>query len=294
MAQTESKVVFDANAKNKEMNRNSRQILSIGVDTMKNLSELKVLIIGQKGMGVETAKDLILQGPNAVTVYDNGITEWTDLGTNFFLRESDVGNNPRSVGVKYLKELNPNVDVNAYSGELDEKFLSLFGAVVVTVLLPLKEIARINEICRSHGISFIFTVTTGVVSSFFADFGRFSKTDNKFLHVVKDLNGEPSQAHVIENFTGDLLTVRNSRFEIPLSSDVSYSYCNALIIFFLRSPLCAFAVQTTAEHEYDDTEILFKDVKGKLQILNGKPGIKVDLTAFRWRSASFCFSFRVR
>ena len=40
------------------------------METMGKLIKLKVLIIGARGLGVETAKNLILAGPNSVTLYD--------------------------------------------------------------------------------------------------------------------------------------------------------------------------------------------------------------------------------
>jgi ubiquitin-activating enzyme E1 len=55
------------------------------------MSELRILIVGVKGTGVETAKNLILSTSKAVTVWDNGIVEPKDLGTNFYLKESDIG-----------------------------------------------------------------------------------------------------------------------------------------------------------------------------------------------------------
>jgi len=52
---------------------------------------LRVLVIGLKGVGVETAKNLVLGRPAAVTVWDDGVVEIADLGTNFYVHESDVG-----------------------------------------------------------------------------------------------------------------------------------------------------------------------------------------------------------
>lgn len=48
----------------------SRQIGTFGLETMAKLIELKVLIIGMRGLGVETAKNLILAGPKKVDIWD--------------------------------------------------------------------------------------------------------------------------------------------------------------------------------------------------------------------------------
>ena len=43
-----------------DTNLYSRQIGTIGMETMKKLVELKILIIGLRGLGIETAKNIIL------------------------------------------------------------------------------------------------------------------------------------------------------------------------------------------------------------------------------------------
>jgi ubiquitin-activating enzyme E1 len=40
------------------------------METMGKLIKLKVLIVGCRGLGVETAKNLILAGPAQVDIYD--------------------------------------------------------------------------------------------------------------------------------------------------------------------------------------------------------------------------------
>jgi len=58
---------------------------------MGKLIKMKVLIVGVRGLGVETAKNLILAGPQSVTLYDPNIVSWGDLSSNFYCREADVG-----------------------------------------------------------------------------------------------------------------------------------------------------------------------------------------------------------
>lgn len=45
----------------------------------------------ERGLGVETAKNLVLAGPGAVTLCDDELVSLPDLGANFFLEEVDVG-----------------------------------------------------------------------------------------------------------------------------------------------------------------------------------------------------------
>lgn len=56
---------------NIDHNLYSRQIGAFGVETMSKLVKMRVLILGLSGVGLETAKNLILSGPKAVSVWDN-------------------------------------------------------------------------------------------------------------------------------------------------------------------------------------------------------------------------------
>lgn len=79
-----------------DTNLYSRQIGTFGLETMGKLVKMKVLIIGMRGLGVEIAKNLILAGPNSVTIYDPTQVAIADMGANFYISESDVGNKTRA------------------------------------------------------------------------------------------------------------------------------------------------------------------------------------------------------
>ena len=68
-----------------DTNLYSRQIGTFGIETMGKLIKMNVIIIGQRGLGVEIAKNLILAGPKSVSIYDPEITKLNDLGSNFYL-----------------------------------------------------------------------------------------------------------------------------------------------------------------------------------------------------------------
>mmetsp|Transcript_12341 Transcript_12341/g.30786 ORF Transcript_12341/g.30786 Transcript_12341/m.30786 type:complete len:117 (-) Transcript_12341:3003-3353(-) len=74
-----------------DMDLYSRQIGTFGMETMGKLIQMKVLISGLRGLGAEVAKNLILAGPAAVALHDDGLVEMSDLGSNFYLAEADVG-----------------------------------------------------------------------------------------------------------------------------------------------------------------------------------------------------------
>ena len=49
----------------------SRQIGTFGMDIMLKLFNLKVLVVGMRGLGVETAKNIIISGSNSVDIHDH-------------------------------------------------------------------------------------------------------------------------------------------------------------------------------------------------------------------------------
>ena len=63
---------------------------------MAKLIKLNVLIVGLRGTGVETAKNLILAGPKSVSLYDPNTVTWGDLSSNFYCREEHIGKESRA------------------------------------------------------------------------------------------------------------------------------------------------------------------------------------------------------
>ena len=70
---------------NNKENFYSRQIYTYGYETMKNLSKLKILIVGLRGLGMEIAKNLILSGPKEIYLYDKNKITIFDLGSGLYL-----------------------------------------------------------------------------------------------------------------------------------------------------------------------------------------------------------------
>ncbi|KAM9133046.1 ubiquitin-like modifier-activating enzyme 7 isoform 2-T3 [Pangshura tecta] len=149
----------------------SRQLYVLGHEAMRRLAKTAVLVSGMKGLGVEIAKNIILAGVKSVTVHDPGNTQWSDLSSQFFLSERDVGQNRAVASQQHLAELNSYVPVTAYTGELSESFLAAFQVVVLSNS-PLEEQLRISDICHACGIRFILADTKGLAGQLFCDFGE--------------------------------------------------------------------------------------------------------------------------
>ena len=153
----------------------SRQIVLLGLETMEKISKLSILIIGQRGLGVEIAKNIIVSGPLKVSIFDPNPVEISDLGSNFYLKEEDIGKRRDLASLNSLIELNEYVQVDFikknYIKEIYNDIPNNFNVVVVTEIFPLDEIIEINNICRKNNIKFIYSAICGLISFVFDDFG---------------------------------------------------------------------------------------------------------------------------
>ena len=178
----------------KALNRFSRQNAALGAETTAKLIKMRVLIVGLRGVGIEAAKNLALQGAGAITVHDNKPTQMQDLGVNFFLNEGDVSKGtPRAAAcAPRIQELNPLCTVSEAT-ELGDEVILQHSAVVITEPTAVAELVRLNEFCRANGVAFFFAFTGGVHMSIFADLGP--------THVVNDFNGERPVQKLITGVT---------------------------------------------------------------------------------------------
>ena len=92
-----------------------RQLRLWAANGQKALEEANVLLLnaGAGVVGVETLKNLILPGVGSFTIVDQAIVTDCDLGVNFFLDEESLGQSRAEESSRFLKELNPEVQVHA-------------------------------------------------------------------------------------------------------------------------------------------------------------------------------------
>ncbi|CAJ1050608.1 ubiquitin-like modifier-activating enzyme 1 [Xyrichtys novacula] len=170
----------------------SRQLYVLGHEAMHRMATARVLIAGMRGLGVEIAKNVILAGVKSVTVQDEGEAVWSDLSSQFFLKESHLGQNLAECSLQQLSDLNSHVLVSAHTGPLDEDLLQQFQVVVLTDS-SLEDQVRFGELCHKHGIKFIVADTKGLCGQLFCDFGE--------EFVVLDQNGEAPKSAMIESIS---------------------------------------------------------------------------------------------
>ena len=160
----------------------SRQVGLYGLETMKKIMKLNILIYGMRGLGVEIAKNIILSGPNRVTIFDQNIAKINDLTANFYLTKDDVENQKRrdEAVLNKLSLLNSYVEVNIMKDKniLEninnslENEKSKYDVVVISEFLSPDEIIKINEIYINNQIGFIYTSQLDIYGFCFADFGN--------------------------------------------------------------------------------------------------------------------------
>lgn len=170
----------------------SRQLYVLGHEAMQRMATSDVLISGLGGLGVEIAKNVILGGVKSVTLHDSSNCQPSDLSSQFYLTEADIGKNRADVSRPQLAELNSYVPVDAYTGELTKEFLKKFRVVVLTNS-NLDEQLRIAEVVRSCGNALIVAKTQGLFAQVFCDFGAD--------FTVMDITGENPISAMIAGVT---------------------------------------------------------------------------------------------
>ena len=179
----------------------SREIYTLGIDTMKKIIKIKVLILGMRGLGVEIAKNIILLGVNEIQIYDPTITEKRDLGSNFFFSEDDVDNKRRDeANIKKLSELNHYVKVSVMKGSIINNIKN-FNVIVITEIMKKEKLIQINEICRKNKIAFIYCGIFGLSGFVFDDFGD--------EHIILNDNGRDAKKYLIKKIEKGIVYINN-------------------------------------------------------------------------------------
>ena len=113
-----------------DINLYSRQISTYGKETMEKIIDLKILIIGLRGLGIEIAKNIILLGPKLVKVYDNNLCTINDQCSNFYINDKDIGKKSRDEAcINELQKLNPYVEVSILREKEIFEIINDFNAI---------------------------------------------------------------------------------------------------------------------------------------------------------------------
>lgn len=164
----------------------SRQIYALGNGVMQSITNATVLISGMNGVGVEIAKNAMLNGYKNVIIHD--LDSCDTKSTNYYAHlYKDI--HRAKTSYLELKTLNPNVKISLV---LKDNYDDIFDGVTTFVLAECSDLSiaiKLNKICRYIGIKFIMAETFGSIGRIFCDFGE------KF--VVNNINGEKPVSGII-------------------------------------------------------------------------------------------------
>ncbi|XP_049335420.1 ubiquitin-like modifier-activating enzyme 1 [Astyanax mexicanus] len=274
----------------------SRQLYVLGHDAMRSMGKANVLISGMRGLGVEVAKNVVLAGVGSVTIQDQGSAEWADLSSQFYLRESDLGQNRAECSENPLARLNSHVRVSACTERLNQEFLRNFQVVVLTNS-SLEEQRWVGSFCHTNNIRFIVADTKGLCGQLFCDFGEaFEVRDSDgesprsamITHISKENPGIVScaddQAHEFSDgmqvmFSGvkGMTELNNSGpFEIKFIDHYTFSICDTssfseyekggVVTEVKQSKTLSFIpLEAALEEVMRDSELLVLNDYGKIQ-----------------------------
>ncbi|KAK6534788.1 hypothetical protein TWF281_006088 [Arthrobotrys megalospora] len=149
-----------------------RQIRLWGMDAQARMRNAHILLVTIKALGNEIAKNLVLAGIGAITVYDTEFVMEEDLGAQFFVDDGMVGLNRAEAAAPALQRLNPRVKVNTDTEEGIEKrgveYFQQFSVVIATEA-DIGTLTSINNACREAGVAFYAGACYGLYGFVFAD-----------------------------------------------------------------------------------------------------------------------------
>lgn len=116
---------------------------------MGKLVQMRVFLQGLRGVGIETAKNLILAGPQSVVLHDDELVRVNDLGSNFYVDQTHVGKVSRAeASVGQLSELNGYVKTTVHKGAITTDTFKDVDIVVFTDFYDRSELIKFNEYCH--------------------------------------------------------------------------------------------------------------------------------------------------
>lgn len=105
---------------NQELKRYDRQILleELGLEGQEKLSKTAILVIGAGGLGCPLLLYLAGAGIGKIGIIDGDVVEESNLHRQVLYQMSDLGKNKARTAAEKLRQLNPLIEVQAYSYHL--------------------------------------------------------------------------------------------------------------------------------------------------------------------------------
>ncbi|XP_057506691.1 NEDD8-activating enzyme E1 regulatory subunit AXR1-like isoform X1 [Actinidia eriantha] len=169
-----------------------RQLRIWGEQGQAALEKASICLLNCGPTGSETLKNLVLGGIGSITVIDGSKVEEGDLGNNFMVDESSVGQSKARSVCAFLQELNDAVKakfIEEYPEALIEtnpSFFSQFTLVIATQLVE-DSMVKLDKICREANIMLIFARSYGLTGFVRISVKEHAVIESKPDHFLDDL-----------------------------------------------------------------------------------------------------------
>ncbi|KAL2456852.1 NEDD8-activating enzyme E1 regulatory subunit [Forsythia ovata] len=169
-----------------------RQLRIWGEQGQEALEKSSICLLNCGPTGSETLKNLVLGGVGSVTVVDGSKLELGDLGNNFMVDESSVGQSKAKTVCAFLQELNDAVKAKFIEEhpealiESNPSFFSQFTLVVATQLVE-DSMVKLDKICRDANVMLIFARSYGLTGFVRISVKEHAVIESKPDHFLDDL-----------------------------------------------------------------------------------------------------------
>ncbi|GMP54009.1 hypothetical protein CsSME_00019293 [Camellia sinensis var. sinensis] len=169
-----------------------RQLRIWGEQGQAALGKASICLLNCGPTGSETLKNLVLGGIGSITVIDGSKVEVGDLGNNFMVDESSVGQSKAKSVCAFLQELNDAVKakfIEEYPEALiqtNPSFFSQFTLVVATQL-PEDSMVKLDRICREANVMLVFARSYGLTGFVRISVKEHTVIESKPDHFLDDL-----------------------------------------------------------------------------------------------------------
>ncbi|KAE8075706.1 hypothetical protein FH972_014399 [Carpinus fangiana] len=169
-----------------------RQLRIWGEQGQAALEKASICLLNCGPTGSETLKNLVLGGVGSITVIDGSKVEVGDLGNNFMVDESSVGQSKAKCVCSFLQELNDAVKakfIEEYPEALIEMNPSFFSQFTLVVATQLGEdsMVKLDRICRQANVMLIFARSYGLTGFVRISLKEHTVVESKPDHFLDDL-----------------------------------------------------------------------------------------------------------
>ncbi|KAI3680277.1 hypothetical protein L2E82_50502 [Cichorium intybus] len=169
-----------------------RQLRIWGEQGQSALEKASICLLNCGPTGSETLKNLVLGGIGSITVVDGSKVEIGDLGNNFMVSESSLGQPKAKCVCAFLQELNDAVKAKFIEEhpvtliETNPSFFSQFTVVIATQLVE-GSMVKLDRICRDANVMLIFARSYGLTGFVRISVKEHSVIESKPDHFLDDL-----------------------------------------------------------------------------------------------------------